>query len=173
METSTAGAGLASDTSPAGGAGGFVLGGSVYLIAAAVVAAVHASSAITRGWWLVAFLSLVGGLSQLLIGPGLFVLAKRIGAPAPPRHTAGAEFALWNGGTAAVAVADLAPSFTGVLAGGALLGAALLLFAADLRAVRAGAERPAPGWIPAYGSLLGFLALSILLGILLAYLRGR
>ena len=155
------------------GAGGFIVGGTAYLLAAAGVAVVHAGSPVTRGWWLVAFLSLVGGLSQLLLGPGLLALARRSGAPAPPRRTAAAELVLWNGGTATIAVADLAPSFAGVLGGSVLLCLALVLFAADLRGVRAGGRRPARRWTWAYGLLLGFLALSVGVGVLLAHVRGR
>src|SRR5690348_11056072 len=46
----------------------FVVCAAAYLAAAALVGAVHASAPVTRGWWLVAFLSLVGGVSQLLLG---------------------------------------------------------------------------------------------------------
>ena len=173
LDTSVAGAGSGRGTRTARGAGGFVLGGAAYLTAAAVIAVMHMSSPVTRGWWLVAFLSLVGGLSQLLLGPGLLALSRRCGAPAPSRRTAGAELALWNGGTATVAIADLAPSFAGVVGGGVLLGLALLVFAGHLRVVRAKARRPARGWLLAYGALLGFLALSIAVGVLLAHVRGR
>ena len=172
MDTSMA-AGSWGGTEAARGRGGFVLGGAAYLAAAAGIAMVHAGSPVTRGWWLVAFLFLVGGVSQLLLGPGLLALARRSGAPAPPRRTAGAELVLWNGGTAIVAIADLAPSFAGVVGGGALLGLALLLFARDLRTVRTAARRPARGWLRAYAGLLGFLALSVAVGVLLASVRGR
>lgn len=172
MDTSMP-AGSWSGTEAARGRGGFVLGGAAYLTAAAGIAVVHAGSPVTRGWWLVAFLSLVGGVSQLLLGPGLLALSRRSGAPAPPRRTAGAELALWNGGTATVAIADLASSFAGVVGGGVLLGLALLLFARDLRTVRTAAPRPALEWVRAYAGLLGFLALSIAVGVLLAYVRGR
>lgn len=151
----------------------FVFGGISYLAAAVVIAAVHVNSPVTRGWWLFAFVSLVGGLSQLLLGPGLLAISSRSGAPAPPRRMLTAELVLWNAGTALVAVADLAPSFTGIVTGGMLLGLALLLLNADLRSVQQSGRRPARGWIRAYRALLWFLALSVLVGILLAYTRGR
>lgn len=173
LDTSIAGTDFPTGNRAPGGAGGFVLGGAAYLTAAAAIAAMHTNSPVTRGWWLVAFLSLVGGLSQLLLGPGLLALSRRSGAPAPSQPATGAELVLWNGGTATVAIANMASSFTGVVGGGVLLGLALLLFARDLRTVRSAARRPARWWIRAYVALLGFLALSVAVGVLLAHLRGR
>lgn len=158
---------------PGKGGRTFVGCGGVYLVAAVVVAIVHSTTPVTRGWWLVAFLSLVGGVSQLLLGPGLTALIRRSGARAPDRRAGRAELVLWNGGTATVAIADLAPSMVGVLVGSALLVAALTLFAADLRAARATARDPSPRWVRAYGFLLVFLAVSVVVGAYLAYARGR
>jgi hypothetical protein len=157
---------------PPRGGQAFVVGGAAYLTAAALVAAVHATAPVTRGWWLVAFLSLVGGVSQLLLGPGLLALARRSGARAPDASAAAAALVLWNVGTLAVAVADLASSMAGVVAGSALLVAALALFAGALRRARATARHPAPGWVGAYAVLLVFLAASVVVGVLLARARG-
>jgi hypothetical protein len=158
---------------PPRGGQAFVACGAAYLTAAALVAAVHATAPVTRGWWLVAFLSLVGGVSQLLLGPGLLALARRSGAPAPGARAAGAELVLWNLGTLTVAVADLAPSMVGVVAGSALLVIALALFAGALRRIRATARHPARGWVGAYALLLVFLAASVVVGVLLTYAHGH
>lgn len=151
----------------------FVVGGAAYLAAAGLVAAVHATTPITRGWWLVAFLSLVGGVSQLLLGPGLLALSRRSGARVPDARATGAQLLFWNLGTVTVAAADLAPSMAGVVAGSALLAAALLLFAGALHRARATARQPAPVWVGGYATLLLFLAGSVVVGVLLAYTRGH
>lgn len=151
----------------------FLVCAVAYLTAAGSVAVLHAVTGVTRGWWLVAFLSLVGGVAQLLLGPGLLALASRSGAWAPSPRQVLAELVLWNGGTAAVAIADLADSMAGVLAGSVLLLAALLLFAGGLRLARATAPRRWPAWGRAYAFLLAFLAISVIVGAWLAYVRGR
>jgi hypothetical protein len=138
-----------------------------------LVAAMHAIRPVPRGWWLVAFLSLVGGVAQLLLGPGLVALRRRRGAAPQAGRTAAAELVLWNVGTATVAIADLVPLMGGVLAGSALLLGALVLFAAGLRGAPADGLRRAPGWVGAYVGLLGFMAASVAVGVLLAYARGR
>jgi hypothetical protein len=158
---------------PPSGGQAFAVCGAAYLTAAALVAAVHATAPVTRGWWLVAFLSLVGGVSQLLLGPGLLALARRVGAGAPDTRAAGAELVLWNVGALAVAVADLAPSMAGVVGGSVLLVAALALCGGGLGGARSTARRPAPGWVGAYAVLLVFLAASVAVGVLLAYTRGH
>lgn len=151
----------------------FLICGLAYLAAAGSVAVVHAVTGVTRGWWLVAFLSLVGGVAQLLLGPGLLALVGRSGARVPSPRQVLAELVLWNGGTAAVALADLADSMAGVLAGSVLLLAALVLFARGLRAARATAHRRWPAWDLAYGFLLAFLGSSVFVGAWLAFVRGR
>lgn len=168
MSTSIAGGDFARNPPWTVGTGAFVLGAAAYLAAGAVVAVVHSLSPLTRGWWLVAFLSLVGSVSQLLLGLGLVALRRRKSAPRGLRRTAWTELVLWNSGTAVVAIADLASSLEGVIGGGMLLWAALVLFAADLRALSEWSPAPPRRWIRTYSVLLAFLALSVVVGILLA-----
>ena len=52
----------------------FVAFAAAFLVAAGVIAVIHASCPMAHGWWLVAYLSLVGGVSQSLLGPGLIAL---------------------------------------------------------------------------------------------------
>ena len=137
-------------------------------LAAAGLAALHAGVDITRGWWLVAYLSLVGGVAQLLLGPGLIALARRSGARPPGATDRGAQLVLWNAGTVIVAVSDVTGAAMGVLAGSVVLLVALSLFAAALHRVRATGRRRTPRWERGYVLLLVFLAGSVAVGTGLA-----
>jgi hypothetical protein len=141
---------------------------TAFVAAALIVAIVHAALPITRGWWLVAYLALVGGLSQALLGNGLLSFVKRTRARGPGTLATAGQLALWNGGTVLVAVADLGDSASGLLTGSALLLGALSLFATSLRRAGASTRRPARRWIFAYTTLLVFLAGSVVTGAGLA-----
>lgn len=145
---------------------------ATFLTAAAVIAVVITTAPITRGWWLVAYLALVGGISQILLGSGLVALARRSGAGVLELRHKRAELVLWNAGAVIVAVADLAAAPGGVLAGSVLLVAALALFAGGLCETVATARRPVQGWVRMYAFLLGFLTVSVAVGAVLAY-RGQ
>ncbi|HET8656415.1 MAG TPA: hypothetical protein VFL93_12920 [Longimicrobiaceae bacterium] len=151
----------------------FTICAVIFLVAAAAIAVLRSFTPITRAWWLVAYLSLVGGISQLLLGPGLIGLAGQRGARLPARGARRAQLVTWNGGTLLVAVADLVPSAAGVLVGSIVLVVALVLFARGLREVSTTANRLARGWTAAYVVLLIFLAGSVVIGTLLAFARGR
>ncbi len=125
-----------------------------------------------RGWWLVAYLSLVGGVAQLMLGPGLLALARLRQAPSPTGPALFTRLALWNVGTLLVAAANMARAMAGVVAGSVLLLAALALFTGDLRLLRAAASEAAPRWLRGYAFLLVFLGISVGVGTALAY-RGR
>ncbi|MHB1223900.1 MAG: hypothetical protein ACYC2G_07635 [Gemmatimonadaceae bacterium] len=143
---------------------------TVFIVAAAALAVARAITPIDRGWWLVAYLSLVGGVAQLMLGPGLIALARLRNAPAPGgRRAMMTRLVLWNAGTLLVAAANLAGAMPGVVAGSALLLGALALFTGDLRTVRATANLSAPWWVRGYVVLLVFLALSVVVGTVLAY----
>jgi hypothetical protein len=146
----------------------FAAAAALFVGTAIVVAIVHAITPVTRGWWLVAYLTLVGGTSQLLLGSGLTALAHRAGAPAPSPVASTSQFALWNVGTIVVAAADLVDAPAGVLAGSVVLLAALALFAADWRRIHATERHPALRWHVAYVLLLAGLAVSTFIGTGLA-----
>ena len=139
-----------------------------FVVAAAVVAVANAASPFARGWWLVAYLLLVGGVSQVLLGVGQFRLAARADVDPGPSALLWAQIALWNAGTLAVAAADMAAAPAGVAAGSVVLMAALCLFLASARRSR-GRARGAAGWREAsYVALLVFLAASVVGGTFLA-----
>lgn len=152
----------------------FVVCAAAFLVAAAVIAALlgFTSAVIVHGWWLVAYLGLVGGVAQLMLGPGLFALRNRTGvATVGMRHKLLA-LALWNVGTIIVAAADLANSPSAVLGGSVLLVAGLGLFTVGLHDVTAAKRRSMSGWEWLYAVLLAFLGVSVVIGTVLAY-RGR
>jgi hypothetical protein len=146
----------------------FVICAGAFVVASAAVAVVQATAPFARGWWLVAYLILVGGLSQLLLGSGLIALARRSAARKPGAMATRAELLLWNTGTVTVAVADLGEAPAGVLAGSVALYAALVLFAIGLRRVTITARRPPTRWLRGYALLLIVLGGSVLIGTGLA-----
>lgn len=151
----------------------FTICATLYLGAAAATTALNLNTPFTRGWWLVAYLSLVGGISQLLLGPGLLAIARSAGTAAPARllHTNSAQLVLWNLGTIIVATASMARFPLGVPAGSLLLLTALALFTTAQHALRKTADSTNINlpWLPAYTALRWFLAASVLVGNILAY----
>ena len=147
----------------------FAVCGVLFLVAAAVIAVINARTPFAHGWWLVAYLGLVGGVSQLLLGPGLIAIAARGGATKAVLQYSVGEIVLWNAGTVIVAVADLAAAPRGVLLGSVLLFVALALFARDLQLVSAESQPSARAWRGMYAVLLVFLAVSTVTGTVLAY----
>ncbi len=151
------------------GARVFTICAVIFLVAAAALTAVRLTRPIDRGWWLVAYLSLVGGVSQQLLGPGLLALARARQAPAPEGSALVTRLVLWNAGTLLVAAANMVGVMPGVVAGSVILLTALALFTGDLRAVSAARSEAAPWRLRAYAFLLIFLVLSVGVGTVLAY----
>lgn len=142
----------------------FLAAGCVFLLAAVLGAVVNAAASFHHGWWLVAYLSLVGGLSQMLLGVGQDVLAERTHSQTPPNTLLLMELGLWSVGSVAVAVGDLAGARTVLLLGSALLLIDLALFAVGLSRMRRDAARRVVTLERCYAALLLFLAISVLAG---------
>ena len=142
--------------------------GCMFTFAAVLSAALNTAAPFEHGWWLVAYLSLVGGIAQMLLGTGQYVLAERTRARKPPEAVLLTELALWSSGTIAVAAGELAGTSTVLLLGSAALLFDLTLFAGGLRRLHNGAAAPAVVWEGAYAALLLFLAVSVLVGSSLA-----
>lgn len=147
----------------------FVLCGAAFLVVAAIAAVTNVRAPFAHGWWLVAYLSLVGGVAQLLLGPGLSVIARRSGAQERALRYGVAELALWNVGTVMVAVADLMLMPGGVVVGSVLLIVALALFARDLMRINVASGTSLGVWRVMYSLLLVFMAVSTIVGTALAY----
>lgn len=137
---------------------------ATFVAGAAVVSIVNAVTPFPRGWWLVAYLVLVGGLSQVLLATGQSRLAERALVKPGSSALLWAQVAAWNAGTLTVAAADMAVEPAGVAAGSVVLMAALCLFLAGFR------RSPAlVGWrYAAYAALLLGLAASVVVGSFLA-----
>lgn len=152
----------------------FLAAAGCFLLAAVAVAAVRAVVPFAHGWWLVAYLVLVGGVAQALLGAGAPLATTDHGQPVAA-NIGRWQLALWNAGTAAVAIFDVLGAPGGVLAGSVALVAALVLFAREAVGMGGSVDPPAPGRQEAlFLSLIGFLAVSVVVGCYLAYaLPGR
>jgi hypothetical protein len=132
----------------------------VLIVAGGLVAAVNSAAPFAHGSWLAAYLVLVGGVAQALLGIG------RAGGGDPGRTSTRRrrrELVLWNAGALLVALGVLVDVPGIVALGGAALLAALASF---------GTAPPAAGtrWGRlAYHGLIVALAGSVLVGCALAF----
>jgi hypothetical protein len=142
------------------------LSSAAFVIAAAAVGSVNVAAPFDRGWWLTAYLFLVGGLAQLLLIRGQDALTT--GSRQPPASLVWAQWALWNAGTAIVAVADMAQVTAGVDVGSVALLIALVLYQLGARRAVRRSDRRHSGVEYAYVTLVLGLASSVLVGTFLA-----
>ena len=138
----------------------FLTSASVVIVAGGAVAAVNSAAPFGHGSWLAAFLVLVGGVSQGVLGAG------RLALQAPPlsRARPPAQLALWNVGSLAVPGGVLWDAPMLVTAGSVALLCALALFAADARE----RGRAVRGRAVVYLAIVVGLAVSIVIGSALA-----
>ena len=110
-----------------------------------------------------AFLVLVGGVAQILVGGGQAALV----ADAPSRATLSVELATWNLACAATVIGTLIASPPLTTLGGVALIASLVVFLAAV--LKHGAR---PGWVrTVYVTVVGFVLLSTPVGLILAWVR--
>lgn len=95
------------------------------VVAGGLVAAINSAAPFAHGSWLAAYLVLVGGVAQLLLGVGC------LGLPAPrlSAQLRGAQLGLWNLGVAAVAGGVLGDALGLVAVGSVIVLGALGGFA--------------------------------------------
>ena len=110
----------------------FLASSGVLIVAGGAVAAVNSAAPFGHGSWLAAYLVLVGGVSQGVLGAGRLALH----APRPTPALLRAQLVLWNLGSLAVAAGVLADVSPVVTVGSVALLWALALFATGARAVR-------------------------------------
>jgi hypothetical protein len=139
---------------------------AAFVIAAAAVGTANLVAPFERGWWLAAYLFLVGGLAQLLLIRGQETLTAS--PPGPPAPLVWTQWALWNVGTATVAVAHIAQVMEGVDAGSVALLLALVLYQVGARRGRPKLDRRASPLRYGYAALVVGLGGSVLLGTFLA-----
>lgn len=141
----------------------FVAVGSGLIVAGGLVAAVTRPTGFEQGAWVAAFLVLVGGVAQILVGGGQAALV----ADAPSRTTLAVELATWNIACAATVIGTLIASPPLTTVGGAALIASLVVFLVAV--LRHGAR---PGWArTVYVTVVGFVLLSTPVGLVLAWIR--
>jgi hypothetical protein len=130
------------------------------IVAGGLVAAVNSAAPFAHGSWLAAYLVLVGGVAQLVLGAGPLLLP----APSRSRRLRRAQLVLWNAGSALVAVGVLTDARVVVLGGSALVLASLACSARAAGPVR----EPGRGRVIAYRGLIAVLAVSVVIGAALA-----
>jgi hypothetical protein len=140
--------------------GAFLAAASGLIVGGGAVAAVNSAAPFAHGSWLAAYLVLVGGVSQVVLGAGR--LALRAPRPTPARLRT--QLVLWNLGSLAVPAGVLSDAPTLVTVGSVALLWALALFAAEAIGVRREVRRRAV----VYLAIVVGLAASVVVGSLLA-----
>ena len=138
----------------------FLASASVLIVAGGAVAAVNSAAPFGHGSWLAAYLVLVGGVSQVVLGAGRLALRAPRATPALLR----AQLVLWTLGSLAVPAGVLADAPTLVTVGSVALLWALALFATGARGCDA---RCASVRSSTWRSVVG-LAASVVVGSALA-----
>lgn len=134
---------------------------AVMIVAGGLVATVNGATAFKHGSWLAAYLVLVGGVAQLILGFGSLLLPR---ARCPLRLRR-AQLLLWNVGTLAVAGGVLGNAFAVVLGGSIVTAAALVSFAAGTGPLSAPGRRG----VLIYRLVVAVLVISVLVGGSLAH----
>jgi hypothetical protein len=135
-----------------------------FTLAAVAVALVRSRQQFDHGWWLVAYLALVGGVSQLILGAGQFAL----GAGSAGRRVLAGQLILWNVGVVLVPIGVFAGAPGVVALGSVVLLAALARFAAATSLPLVPGARDHRFWLYAYRAVAIFLAGSVIVGTALA-----
>ena len=138
----------------------FVTLAGVLIVGGGLVAAVNSAAPFAHGSWLAAYLVLVGGVAQLVLGVGPLALPGRAGSILLRRT----QLLLWNAGAAAVAIGVLADRIAVVLVGSVTVLIALACFVRGGGPIGAGARRRVLG----YRAVILALAVSVAVGGVLA-----
>ncbi|WP_083657640.1 hypothetical protein [Dietzia timorensis] len=133
------------------------------IVAGGLVAAVTDPLDVYRGSWVAAYLVLVVGVAQVVMG-----WARR-GSGAGGAGTGWAQCAGWNLGSAGVIAGTLTKASLLVYVSSAALVVALIIAALGTRI--AGKASGGGLWLLAYRAMLVILAVSIPVGMALSYLR--
>ena len=142
--------------------------GTSFIVAGAGVAAWNSVEPFAHGWWVASFLALVGGVAQALLGAGRLAVGR------PPsvrqaRRGAVRQAALWNAGTFLVPLGVLTDVRLPVVLGSGALMTVLARLAVDVHRADPRPERRVGQLRAWFLSLLGFLAISVLVGTALAW----
>lgn len=143
----------------------FIVLGAACVVAGGLVAAAVAMDPSQLGSWAAAYLVLVGGVAQVVLGTGQALLASQL----PGRRAVAAGLAGWNTGNGAVLAGTLLGATWLADVGGVLLVAVLVLALAGIH----GAVRH-PAWpLHLYRVLIALLLVSIPAGLVMAAVPPR
>jgi hypothetical protein len=141
---------------------GFVIVGGGCVVAGGLLSAATAHGPSEHATWAAAYLVLVAGVAQIVLGIGQAHLSDT----PPSRRRLTAELVGWNVGNAAVILGTVTGATAVTDVGGALL---VVAFGLLLSGVRSGPAPRVALWV--YRSLLVILLLSIPVGLILAEVR--
>lgn len=143
----------------------WLLAAPISAFVAAIAAAVaRIQQPFEHGWWLVAYLALVGAVSQFALVSGQLAFIRTRCRVHRYRRLLRTELALWNLGTVLVPAGVFATAPAVVALGSLGLLAALALCARVTTIPRAGNRQAERRWLYAYRILLVFLAGSVVVG---------
>ena len=135
---------------------------------AIAVALIRSGKPLDHGWWLAAYLLLVGAVAQVGLAWGYLKVVQPESRPTGGSRRLLANLLAWNLGTVVVPVGVLASRPILVALGSVVLLATLTRFALQTRTPQAGSMAHWRIWVNAYRALLVFLAGSVLVGAGLA-----
>jgi hypothetical protein len=141
---------------------------SLWLAAALVAAVARAIEPFAHGIWLVAYLSLVGFLAQVLLARGQATVLAAAPSDADPPPI-GAQATLWNAGVVSVPLGVLVGARVFVVLGSVALLTALAAFWRATRSRRSESGAVSAGAGVGYLALMVFMAGSVLIGTALAW----
>ncbi len=141
-------------------AGAFLASAGLLIVAGGAVAAVNSAAPFGHGSWLAAYLVLVGGVSQAVLGIGSLALRPQ----RPSRAMRRGQIVLWNLGSLTVPAGVLTDEATLVTIGSVALLGALVLFATGAR----GLGHDVRGRAAIYLTIVVGLAMSVVVGSALA-----
>jgi hypothetical protein len=139
----------------------FVAVSGALIVAGGLVGAVNSAAPFAHGSWVAAYLVLVGGVAQLLLGVGC------LGLPVPrlSARLRGAQLGLWNVGNAIVVGGVLLDAVGAVVVGSVMLEGALGAFAVGGGPIR----RDGRGRVILYRIVILGLAGSVVIGAAMAH----
>ncbi|MBX5470310.1 MAG: hypothetical protein IRZ21_10470 [Thermoleophilaceae bacterium] len=137
------------------------------LVAAGGAAIAHAATGDERLHWLALHLALLGGVSQLVLGAGQFFVCAFLATTPPSRRLVAVQLAVWNAGTAIVAIGVPRALDPLIDAGGGLIAAGLVLFAVGMGAMQRRSLQRTPWAVRWYQGSAACLVVGALVGVLL------
>jgi hypothetical protein len=141
---------------------------AAFAACAIAVAVIRSRHPFDHGWWLVAYLFLVGAISQFGLVWGYLKVVPLELRPTGLSRMVMADILAWNAGTLLVPVGVLASRGILVVLGSGVMLATLARMAVQTRTAQSSPTDHRRVWLNAYRALLVFLAGSVVVGTGLA-----